>query len=239
MQGEKVMHASIEKALISNKFVFHLQPIFDSRGVVFMYESLVRLELDDKSIVPPVHFFPKIKHYDTFGIILLQSLKNACRHLKQNKNDRVSINMSYQDVENIFVANAFLEKLKSHESDVLSRLVIEFIETYDIENIDTVVSFCKEIKKHDIKISVDDFGIKNSNFYVISIIPFDYLKLDGHFVKNFKNAKSYAIIELIVQLCKKIEIEMIAEHIETEEDYSTLKHMGVDYFQGYYLGKPK
>ncbi|WP_152184846.1 EAL domain-containing protein [Sulfurimonas indica] len=233
------MHNFIQKALVSNNFVFHLQPIYARNGSVFMYESLVRLQLENKNILSPSHFFSHIKQDDKFGIILLQSLKNACEELKRNNEVRISINMSYRDIENSFISDAFLELLKNYEKELLSRLVIEFIETYDIGNINTVIWFCKEIKKHGIEISIDDFGIKNSNFYIISLISFDYLKLDGHFVKNFKNEKNQIIIAMIIDLCKKLKIELIAEHIESEDDYSSLKHAGVDYFQGFYLGEPK
>ncbi|NOR57594.1 MAG: EAL domain-containing protein, partial [Sulfurimonas sp.] len=89
------------------------------------------------------------------------------------------------------------------------------------------------------KIAIDDFGIENSNFSRLLEINLDFIKIDGVFIKNLKeNARNRTITRAIVNLSKTLGIKTIAEFVEDEEIYNIIKECGIDYAQGYYIGKP-
>ena len=228
----------IKEALNNNRYVFAMQPIFSREGFIEKYESLVRLEVDESKYLKPSDFFKLAEKGNYFANILISSLLNAINFLKIHPDKKVTINISYKDIAEKKTVKLFFELLEKQEDKTKECLIVEFIESYDIKNIDQVVNFCRRLKDNDVKISIDDFGIKNSNFYILSMIKIDYLKIDGHFIKNIDKNKTFLIVQTIIDICKKLNIEVIAEHIENELNYSTLKDMGVDYFQGYYLGKP-
>ena len=231
------MQSDIQEALACKNFQFVFQPVYCRNGKIEKYESLVRLRIRDELYLTPGDFFDTAEKNNHFSDILLFALHNAISFLKENPLEKVAINMSYKDIEDRETCLDFLRILSLEDEQTTERLIVEFIESYDIENIKNVVSFCKELKARQVKISIDDFGIKNSNFYILSILNIDYLKLDGHFIKNIENEKTYFIVETIITLCKKLKIKIIAEHIENENDYSILSALGVDFFQGFYFGK--
>ena len=90
------------------------------------------------------------------------------------------------------------------------------------------------------KIAIDDFGIENSNFSRLLEINIDFIKLDGIFIKNLKyNERNRTITKAIVNLAKTLGIKTVAEFVEDEEVYNIVKKCGIDYAQGYYIGKPQ
>jgi EAL domain-containing protein (putative c-di-GMP-specific phosphodiesterase class I) len=232
------MKHKIQNALQSNNYAFAMQPIFSRDGLVEKYESLVRLNISDTKELLPYEFFKEAERNESFKNMMIYSLQHAVEFLKTHSDKKIAINISYRDIAETEAINDFLKIITTQESELKKRIIIELIETYGIADIDKVIAFCKKVKEHNIKLSIDDFGIKNSNFYILSLIDIDYLKIDGHFIKNISSEKTKLIVEIMIGLCKKLNIRIIAEHIENEDDYSILKEMGVDFFQGFYLGKP-
>ena len=233
------LQLDIQEALVCKKFHFVLQPIYNKSGKIEKRELLIRLQIDNKTLLAPGDFFDEAEKNNHFSDILLFALHSAISFLKKNPLEQIAINMSYRDIENKETCLNFLYILNLEDEQITKRIIIEFIESYDIGSIKNVVSFCKELKARQVKISIDDFGIKNSNFYILSILNIDYLKLDGHFIKNIEHEKTYQIVDTIISLCRKLDVKIIAEHIENENDYSVLSAMGVELFQGFYFGKPR
>ena len=90
-----------------------------------------------------------------------------------------------------------------------------------------------------IKIAIDDFGTENANFSRLMLVNFDYLKLDGIFIRDLnKNEKQQKIVKSVVQLAKVLGVQTVAEYVENKEIYEKAKECGIDFMQGYYFGKP-
>ena len=87
------------------------------------------------------------------------------------------------------------------------------------------------------QVSIDDFGTGYSSYYLLSEIQIDVIKLDKKLFENLENEKAKIIVEAIVNLAKKLEIEIVAEGIETEEQYEFVKKLKCDEIQGYYFSK--
>lgn len=118
------------------------------------------------------------------------------------------------------------------------KIVFELIESEGIENFDEVINFIEQVKKLGAKISIDDFGTGYSNFEYIMKLKVDYIKIDASMIKNIDtNKNSQMVTETIIDFAKKLEIKTIAEFIHSKNVYDVVKEMGVDYAQGYYLGK--
>ncbi len=122
-----------------------------------------------------------------------------------------------------------------------SRITFEILENITIfKNSKKITQQLNELRGMGFKIAIDDFGIENSNFGRLLEINIDFIKLDGIFIKNLKhNKRNRTITKAIVNLAKTLKIETVAEFVEDEEVYEIVKECGIDYAQGYYIGKPE
>ena len=120
------------------------------------------------------------------------------------------------------------------------KIVFEILESEKIDSYDELKKFIKEVKKFGCQIAVDDFGSGYSNFAHIYELNLDYLKIDSSLVKyTTTDENSRKIIQTIINFAKDLEIKTIAEFVEDKESLNLLEKMGVDYIQGYYIGKPQ
>ena len=114
------------------------------------------------------------------------------------------------------------------------------MESEGIENYDEVKNFIKKVKEFDCKIAIDDFGSGYSNFTHILNLNVDYIKIDGNFIKNITdNPIDIAMVEAITKIAHVMGIKTIAEYVENQAIMDKIKELGVDYAQGYFLGKPQ
>ena len=119
------------------------------------------------------------------------------------------------------------------------RIIFEILEDENMEQIAEVSKFISDAKTLGCKIAIDDFGSGYSNFaYILNLQP-DYLKIDASIVKNVVNdIKSRIILSAIISFAKELNIKTIAEHVSDENILKTCMELGVDEFQGFFLGKP-
>lgn len=231
---------AIKKAIDTNCIFLHYQPIYNNNTKqIEKYESLIRMKIDDEIIFPD-RFLPisrEIKKYNQLSKIVVNK---SFEFFNDKKEFEFSINISVIDILN----KEFLEHLinQIEKYNIGSRLVLEIVEQDSIENFDKFYTFIKKIKSYGCKIAIDDFGSGYSNFdYIIKMSDFiDYVKIDGSLIKNIlEDEKTRIMIQSIIYLCSKLHIKTIAEYVESEEIKNYLSKHGVDYSQGYYIGKPK
>ena len=116
----------------------------------------------------------------------------------------------------------------------------EITETVAISNLSKATIFINELKAHGCKFALDDFGSGLSSFAYLKTLPVNYLKIDGAFVKDICNdVIDRAMVESIQQVGKVMKLDTIAEHVEDEATLLLLKEIGIDFVQGYYLGRPE
>jgi EAL domain-containing protein (putative c-di-GMP-specific phosphodiesterase class I) len=97
----------------------------------------------------------------------------------------------------------------------------------------------KRLEEHGVTFSLDDFGTGTSNLNYIVDMPVNIVKLDKHLTDEyFKNSKAQAIVKTVIEMAHSMDIDIVAEGIETEEQLNTMKELGVDYIQGYYFARP-
>jgi EAL domain-containing protein (putative c-di-GMP-specific phosphodiesterase class I) len=153
-----------------------------------------------------------------------------------NNNLRFSINMTIDDIMDNDINNFLCAKLQ--EYNLYNQLTIEILETIEIVESKEIMEFINRVRALGVKIAIDDFGSGFANFEYLAKIKVDILKIDGSLIKNINIDKnSRIIVETIVTFAKKLDIKTIAEYIHSKEVLDIVEEIGVDYAQGFYLGK--
>jgi c-di-GMP phosphodiesterase len=124
--------------------------------------------------------------------------------------------------------------------NVANKVIFEIIESEYIEDYQAVINFIENMKKLGCKIALDDFGSGYSNFEYVLKMNIDYIKIDASLIKNIdKDPNSQIITETIVNFTKKLNIKTIAEYVHTKDVFDKVKSLGIDYSQGYFIGRPQ
>jgi EAL domain-containing protein (putative c-di-GMP-specific phosphodiesterase class I) len=119
------------------------------------------------------------------------------------------------------------------------RLVFEVTETTAIEQIESAKQFAYGLHNLGCKLAIDDFGSGFATFYYLKHLEFDYLKIDGEFIKNLPTSPTdQLVVRSLVDIAKGLGKQTIAEFVEDEATVEMLRDFGVDWGQGYHLGKP-
>lgn len=227
----------IRKAIINSGIVPYFQPIIDNKtGAIVKFESLARLIDDEGNILAPDSFLDiakTIKVYDE----VTKTIINKTFEAFANEEYSFSINLSIEDIMDQNTYDFIIEKLK--ETQKGKQVIFEIIESEHIENFDKVARFITEVKRFGARIAIDDFGSGYSNFYYLTKLNIDYLKIDGSLIKDIDRDPSVAmIVETIVEFAKKLKVKTIAEHVHTSSILDRVKAMGIDFSQGFIIDKP-
>ncbi|CAA6826104.1 MAG: diguanylate cyclase/phosphodiesterase (GGDEF & EAL domains) with PAS/PAC sensor(s) [uncultured Sulfurovum sp.] len=227
----------LKEAIDNYNIVSYFQPIVNNKTLkIKKYESLVRLIDRDNNILSPYHFLEIAKEGKYYHKITSITLQNSFRAL-YNTETGISINLSALDIEDTKIQNEFYTLLEEHKSET-HRITIELVEDEKINNKEMIQHFIQKVKQYGIKISLDDFGKGFSNFSRVQSYQPNYIKIDGSLIRNIEQDKfSQDLVETIVFVAKKQNIETIAEFVENENIFNILKNLGVDYSQGYYFSK--
>ena len=226
------------KDAIKNEFIVPFyQPIYNIKeSKIEKYESLARIVSKDK-IYSPYHFLNIAKKSKLYPNVTESIIKKSFEYFK-DKEYEFSINISILDVLNKNTVN-FIKNELSNFKDT-KKIVFEILESEEIEDFDILIDFIKVLKKYGCKIAIDDFGSGYSNFSHILKLDVDYLKIDASLIKNITtDNNSKVIVQGIVDFSKRLNIKTIAEYVETKDALELLEELGVDYAQGYYIGKPE
>lgn len=235
----------LRKALKNNLFSLYAQPI-KALGISDSgkyYEILLRLTDQDDQVVLPGAFLGiaernfLMSDIDTWVIHNLLKTLESCHHTNW-QNHRFAINLSGASLNN----ESFMEFLSKRI--ITSRLpgqlfCFEITETVAISNLTTVLDFINSIKSLGCSFALDDFGKGMSSLTYLKNLPVDYLKIDGSFIKELNNNHaSKVMVEAINYIAEGIGLKTIAEFVENQTIYDSVRDLNVDYAQGFHLGHP-
>ena len=238
--------AQIDKALDEDRFELNCQMIkpIDRDNPDVHYEILLTVLDDNDNPLPPQDFIVAAEQYNRMGALDRWVIKNAFQFIAGNilKLDDLgafSINIS----GNSLTEPDFMEFVLSQFNETrlpTSKVCFEITETSAIGNLDDVVEFMEKMKIIGVHFSLDDFGTGLSSYSYLRTLPVDYLKIDGIFVKDIKdNPSDYAVVKSINEIGHFMGKKTIAEYVEDDEIVEILKEIGVDYAQGFGIGKKK
>ena len=231
------MNHTLKEALAKDFVIPFFQPILNLHThQIEKYETLMRIQKEDGDYYLPHEFLDVSKHSKLYSKLSMSLIQKAFETFQISSNG-FSINLSYLDMTNLVTTTFILEKLE--EFNVGPWVIFEILESEGIENYDAVLSFIQKVKSYGAKIAIDDFGSGYSNFERISELRVDYIKIDGSLIKNIdKNEEMKIIAKTIVTFAKELGIKTIAEYVHSAEVLSCVQEIGIDYAQGFYIGKP-
>ncbi|MDH5353544.1 MAG: EAL domain-containing protein [Gammaproteobacteria bacterium] len=247
-KGEMQWVTRIHQALEDNRFCLYAQPIVPLNKDSHIdkgdhYEILLRMLGKDGKVIPPGAFLPAAERYSLIETLDSWVIKHLFEFFKSNpevvKNtNMVSINLSGPSLTN----ESFLEFINTQldRSGVdPGKICFEITETVAISNLAAANSFISILKQIGCHFALDDFGSGLSSFAYLKNLPVDFLKIDGMFVKDIvEDPIDHAMVKSINEIAQVMKIQTIAEFVEDDEIRMMLQAIGVDYAQGYGIGKP-
>lgn len=236
----------LRRAIEAQEFTLHYQPIVElATGNLVGFEALIRWQTPTHELKPPGEFIPVAEETGIIACLDSWALRTACFQLARWQSEfpelshlTVSVNLSAQDLcePNLLSGIDRMLGLSGLEG---SCLTIEITESMLIDNIDSTISLLREIQDRSIKISIDDFGTGYSSLSYLHRLPINSLKVDHSFVNQIEAGQSnHQIAEIIISLGNQLNLNTIAEGIETPKQLELLKDLGYEFGQGYLFSKP-
>ena len=234
----------IRAALKQDQFALYLQPILDlQQNCIVGHEALLRMmDTDGKEILPSnfleiAERFGLIRDIDRWVVHKAISIIQKLQH--EGKPAYLEVNLSGSSFSDIELLSTINEELSATKIDP-KNLTFEITESSLVENMATAQHFIATLKASGCNFALDDFGIGFSSFNYLKYLPVDYLKIDGSFIQNLSNNQvDQHLVKAIVEVARGLGKKTIAEFVGDKEAVRLLHEFGVDYAQGYYIGKPR
>lgn len=208
------------------------------------YEVLLRMVDTSGNLLEPASFLPIAERYSLMKVIDRWVVRETFSHLQQARargtlnGTMHTINLSGASIND----EEFLDFLKEQfgvYNVPPSSLCFEVTETIAIANLPKAAGLMRNVKELGSHFSLDDFGTGMSSFAYLKYLPVGYLKIDGAFVRDVLSDRiDHEIVDAIIRVCRALGIRTIAEFVEDESTKSRLRTLGVDYAQGYAIGRP-
>jgi len=236
----------VQEALRDDLFILYCQPvlpIIEGRNAPH-FEILIRMRDTDGEILPPVKFLPAAERYQLMPMVdrwvVHHTLKalGPCWKFIANVNPVFCINLSGQSFANPGFQAFIIDEIRDAGVPP-QNICFEVTETAAIANIDDAVTFMTSLRKFGCRFSLDDFGAGLSSFGYLKVLPVDYLKIDGSFVREITSDRiSQTMVDAMCQIGRTMQLTMVAEFVGDDETREALAGIGVDYVQGFHIGEP-
>ena len=234
----------LHHAIENNEFVLYYQPILDLHTQELCgVEALIRWLHPEKGMIMPGEFIPVAEDCGLINQIGDWVMKTALYQKKQWEDNgfphlKMSVNVSGRSLNQADFTHK-IAALLDETNVICNEIQLEITETAVIKNLKSSVSILNEISAMGILIALDDFGTGYSSLTYLKNLPIDVVKLDSTFIKGIvKDGQDSVIVESVIQLTHDLDLQMIAEGIETENQMYLLKSKHCDYGQGYLFSKP-
>jgi EAL domain-containing protein (putative c-di-GMP-specific phosphodiesterase class I) len=236
------MLGRLRRALANDLLVLHYQPIVSlADGRIAHHEALVRLvDEDDGHLVGPASFLPAAERYGLIGEIDRRVLDKVAERLASHDghDGGIAMNLSALSVTDRDMLDHIRHGLARHGADP-ARLVIEVTETASISDMPVARDFCQRAHALGCSIALDDFGAGFGSFHYLKHLPFRYLKIDGAFIRGLPDSPhDQLVVKALVGLVRAMGQQTIAEFVGDRRTLELLRELGVDYAQGFHVGRP-
>ncbi|RNE91173.1 bifunctional diguanylate cyclase/phosphodiesterase [Marichromatium sp. AB31] len=227
----------IRKAITQDWITPHFQPIQDVRtGRVCKYEALMRISDAEGTLYTPAEFLAVSKRSGNYKELSASMLRKSVACFSATEL-ALSINLAIEDIEESDILDT-LETLQ-RQHGVMDRLIFEITEQEGFSSPERIKAFIDQVKRLGARVAIDDFGSGYSNFETLIHLDIDFLKIDGSLIKNIlTDPHAEVIVETIVDFARRLGIKTIAEFVSDEAIYRKIASLGIDFAQGYYIGKP-
>jgi diguanylate cyclase (GGDEF)-like protein len=240
------LESDLRLSLVRDEFQVYYQPIVElHKRTMVGFEALVRWQHPTRGLVTPDHFIPFAEETGLIVDIGQQVLQQACDHLAQWQrlgliypDFTISVNLSTQQLLQPDILEMIRRIIEC--SGVHARhLRLEITESAIIDNRNFVDEVLRTLRSRDIQLSIDDFGTGYSSLSYLHTLPVNCLKIDRAFVHSINtHPDSLGIVPLIINIAHTMNMQVIAEGVETETQYQQLRSLHCDYGQGYLFHQP-
>jgi diguanylate cyclase (GGDEF)-like protein len=234
----------LRDSLREDRITPYYQPIFDCKtGEIFAFEALARLIEPSGETISAGVFIETIEKYglgrDLDRVMIQKSLEAMKVHTEGSGPPRkLFINLSSQEIQGRGVLS-YAEKMCKDMNIPPQNIVFEILERDAIGDMTRMRKFLTELRRSGFSFALDDFGSGYNSFHYLRELHFEFVKLDGDFVRNILTSKiDYSLVNNLSRMCSDLGMLMVAEFVESQEILNALKEMGVHYAQGFHLGVP-
>ena len=239
--------ARINRALDMNTLKLRCQkiaPIEEDGSALPHYEVLLTVVDDKGEHLPPSDFIRAAEEYSRMAAVDRWVIDTVLRWMTQNREKLAtiggfSINLSGHSMNDDSFLDFMFENLVRYGVP-RDKLIFEVTETTAVANLEDAADFINEMRGIGCRFSLDDFGAGQSSYAYLKRLPVDFIKIDGAFVKNIASDDvDYALVKSITEMGHFLNKKIIAEYVSDQEIMEVVKDIGVDYVQGFYLGRPR
>ncbi|OUR82462.1 GGDEF domain-containing response regulator [Cycloclasticus sp. 46_120_T64] len=234
----------IRRALREDAFQLVFQPVVNaSDGHISHYETLLRMIDDSGELLSPVKFIPVAERMGLINQIDLWVVSHVIDYIagldKDQEDVCFTVNLSIHALQGDFLLPALRQKLETSWISP-ARLTFEITETAAVSNFEKTRKMVSRIRALGCRFALDDFGAGFSSFNYLKNFPVDYLKIDGQFINNLAlDPADQVLVKSMIDIAHSLGKKAIAEYVSNPEILRILQEFGVDYVQGYLLGKPE
>jgi diguanylate cyclase (GGDEF)-like protein/PAS domain S-box-containing protein len=244
IDSRSALESQLHKAIVNRQFHLYYQIQMDSSHHAIGAEALIRWEHPELGLVSPDQFIHLAEESGLIIDIGQWVLETACAQLKAWEQDALtrdltlSVNVSAKQFHQAdFIAQ--MQSLVQRHAINPTQLKLEITESMLLENVEEVIATMNALKKIGVMFSLDDFGTGYSSLQYLKRLPLDQLKIDQSFVRDIAiDNNDKTIVQTIIVMAQSLNLNVIAEGVETEEQRSLLLERGCTHYQGYLFSKP-
>jgi len=240
VRERRALNDDLQEAFAKDQFLLHYQPQVNMAREIVAYEALLRWRSPKRGYVSPMDFIPLAEESGLIAPLGNWVLREACRTAAGwRDNVTIAVNISPEQIAQGDLPTAVHEILL--ETGLApSRLELEITEGVFISDFSRALSVLLRLKSLGVQIAMDDFGTGYSSLSYLQAFPFDRIKIDRAFVTDLgTNNRSDSIVRAVISLGQSLDIPLLAEGVETEEQFAKLRELGCHSVQGYLFGRPQ
>jgi predicted signal transduction protein with EAL and GGDEF domain len=233
----------IRRALDEESFIVYCQPIAEiASGSISQFELLLRMEDENGQVIPATAFLATAERFDLVQEIDRWMIRKAIRliaeHSARGRDYRLEVNISAKSIGDEELTRLIERELAVTGIDP-SLLILEITETTAIANMDEAVDFATRLSRLGCGFALDDFGTGFGSFYYLKHLPIDYVKIDGDFIRDLPDAPTdQLMVRAMVDVARGLGMRTVAEFVGDAATEELLRGYGIDYAQGYHVGRP-
>jgi diguanylate cyclase (GGDEF)-like protein len=238
------MRTRLHKALANEEFLLHFQPeVSVTGGRIVSVEALLRWQPPGEALVPPLHFIPVAEDTGLIMPIGDWVLRNACHAARRwldasGTAPRVAVNLSARQFRQRDIV-ASVRRALQETGLPPEQLELEVTESVAVGEPEHARAALTELKELGVSVAIDDFGTGYSSLALLHLLPFDRLKVDRSFLRGAQHSQAHAhLVRGIVSLGHSLGLEVVAEGVETPEQFTLLEDCGCDVAQGFGIARP-
>ena len=235
--------SKLREAIDNDLFTLRYQPIANiATGQVTHHEVLLRMQGENGKVIAPDAFLPAAVRFGLMAEIDSWLVKHAIASLAEHRKERPNLRFSINLSANAFETQDLTEYVKMHleqHNVPPNAVIVEITESLAVRHLSYVEQQMASLRKLGCELALDDFGTGYSSFSYLQRLPMDYIKIDGCFIRDLvNNTVDQKMVRLIGEIGREAGMKTIAEYVQNGPALSLLGDLGIDYAQGYYIGRP-